>query len=293
MCKRIAIIGAGLTGIGCLTELVNADYKVRLYERNDDIGGVWHPENCYSGLSLHGASATFEYHDFPLPQSVDKARPISAREVYEYLKAYFSHKSFYNYAEFNTEVEKISYSRSSRVYTLHMRKRGTNEAREEQFDYVIYTHGFSARTVPSIPNSASFAGKIFHSFDLTDSKLNDLVEARKNVVLIGGSKTATDLILRFNRHGYRVRWLCRKNYWFLRSEPLIAITEARMAGTSWGGYRRLGMFIGSVVGGKSPRLHLAIWRACGLLDTYGARHWDFRKFHWGRIGDNAMSTLRA
>ena len=49
MSMRVAVVGGGLTGIGCLVELLDAGHDVRLYERNDDIGGVWHPSNCYSG----------------------------------------------------------------------------------------------------------------------------------------------------------------------------------------------------------------------------------------------------
>jgi cation diffusion facilitator CzcD-associated flavoprotein CzcO len=292
MRKRVAIIGGGLTGIGCLTELVSAGHDARLYERNDDIGGVWHPANCYSGLSLHGASAAFEYHDFPLPASVDTARPISSPEVHEYLKAYFAHKGHYDRAEFDTEVEAISYSGTSRTYTLRLRKRGAADVSTRDFDYVVYTHGFTARNLPAIDGACSFAGQALHSYDLSESKLVELVGAGRKVVLVGGSKTATDLILRFHHHQHEVKWLCRKNYWFLRSDPLINIVAGRMSGKSWGGYRRVALFIGDIAGSKLPRVQLAILRACGLADTFGARHWDFTKFHRGRIEDASMSKLR-
>lgn len=292
MPKRVAVIGGGVTGIGCLTELVNAGYDARLYERNDDIGGVWHPVNCYSGLALHGASAAFEYHNFPLPKSVDKARPISSPEVYEYLKAYFAHKGLYSRAEFKTEVEAISYSRSSRIYKVRLRRRGAADVRTQDFDYVVYTHGFTARTLPVIRGAESFAGQTLHSFDVTETKLVELVRAGRKVVLVGGSKTATDLILRFRRHQHDIQWLCRKNYWFLRSDPLIDIVTGRMSGRSWGGYRRVALFLGDLIGSRLPRVQLAVWRACGLVDTFGPRHWDFTKFHRGRIDDASMSTLR-
>jgi hypothetical protein len=292
MRKRVAVIGGGLTGIGCLTELIDAGHDAQLYERDDDIGGVWHPANCYSGLSLHGASAAFEYHDFPLPDSVDRARPISSTQVYEYLRAYFAHKGLYDHAQFETEVEKISYETSSGRYTLHLRKRGTGDLQTQEFDFVVYTYGFTARTLPSIEGADLFQGEVIHSFDLTESKLVELVCAGKKVALVGGSKTATDLILRFQQHGHKVQWLCRKNYWFLRSDPLIAIVADRMSGKSWGGHRRVALFVGDIIGSKMPRVQLAMWRAFGLVDTFGARHWDFSKFHRARIGAAAMLTLR-
>lgn len=291
MRKRVAIIGGGLTGIGCLTELVSAGHDARLFERNDDVGGVWHPANCYSGLSLHGASAAFEYHDFPLPGSVDKARPISSPEVHAYLKAYFAHKGHYDRAEFDTEVEAISYSASSRTYALRLRRRGAADVSLQNFDYVVYTHGFTARTLPTIDGADSFAGQALHSFDVSESKLIEIVRDRRKVVLVGGSKTATDLVLRFRQHGHDVRWLCRKNYWFLRSDPLINIVSDRISGQSWGGYRRVALFIADIFGSRLPRAQLAILRVCGLADTFGPRHWDFTKFHRGRIDDASMLTL--
>ena len=281
-----------MTGLGCLTELIDAGHDVRLYERNDDIGGVWHPANCYSGLSLHGASAAFEYHDFPLPAGVDKARPISSPEVYEYLRAYSARKGLYDHAEFRTEVEKISYSSTSRRYTLHLRKCGAGDTGTQEFDFVVYTHGFTARTLPAIEGAELFKGLAIHSFDMTEARLAELVRAKKRVVLGGGSKTAADLVLRFHAHGHDVRWLCRKNYWFLRSDRLIEIVTNRISGRSSGGCRRVALFVGDIIGSKAPRLQLALWRAFGLVDTFGARHWDFTKFHRGRIGESAMSALK-
>lgn len=35
-----------------------------------------------------------------------------------------------------------------------------------------------------------------------------------------------------------------------------------------------------------------MWRAFGLVHTFGARHWDFTKFHRARIDEVAMSTLK-
>lgn len=291
MTKRVAVIGAGLTGIGCLAELRRAGYDARLYERNDDIGGVWHPSNCYSGLSLHGASAAFEYHDFPLPGTVDKSRPISSAEVYDYLRTYFHHKDLYRHSEFNVSVQKISWSSLKREFTLQMVKRGVDEAQSATFDYIVYTHGFSARTLPEIEGAERFAGQVFHSFDMTEATLAELVRSGRKVVLVGGSKTATDLILRFDRHGYQVKWLYRKNYWFLRSDVLIKILSSRLAGRSNGWFRRTVVFAGDLLGTKLPRLQLALWRAFGLVHTFGARHWDFTKFHRGRIEAAAMSKL--
>jgi thioredoxin reductase len=292
MKKKIAIVGGGLTGIGCLVELLQAGHDARLYERNDDIGGVWHPSNCYSGLSLHGASAAFEYYDFPLPDFVDKSRPISSAQVYDYLRRYFRHKNLEAHSEFETSIEKISYSQATQKFTLHIVRRGDAGTHTAEFDYVVYTHGFVARTLPRVDGADLFAGQILHSFDLTEAKLVEFVRVNKKIVVVGGSKTATDIILRLHHHDLPATWLYRKNYWFIRSEPLIEILTQRLSGRSGGFVRRAVFVIGDFLGTKMPRVHLALWRAFGFAHTFGAKHWDFTKYHRGRIETAAMSQLK-
>jgi dimethylaniline monooxygenase (N-oxide forming) len=292
MTKRIAVVGGGLTGIGCLAELVRAGHDVSMYERNDDIGGVWHPSNCYSGLALHGASAAFEYHDFPLPAGIDKSRPISSPQVFAYLRDYFRHAGLYARAEFNVAAEQVAYSRATGKSTLRLRHTGSDEVRQEEFDYVVYTHGFAARTLPHIKGADRFAGELLHSFDLSEEKLAELARTGRKVVVVGASKTATDMVLRFHRHRHPVTWLYRKNYWFMRSDVLIDIHARKAVGLSEGRFRRALLFAGDLIGTKAPRLHLALWRAFGLAHTFGPRHWDFTKYHRGRIEDAPMAILR-
>ena len=216
---------------------------------------------------------------------------MTSGQVYDYLRSYYRHNGLDEYSEFETEVEKISYSTAARKYTLRTRKRGSDEVRSAEFDYVVYTHGFAARTLPKVEGSDQFAREIFHSFDITEAKLAELAAANKKIVVVGGSKTATDLILRFHRHGCLTKWLYRKNYWFIRSDPLIDIATRRVAGRSGGLFHRTALFVGELLGTKMPRLHLALWRACGLAHTFGPPHWDFTKYHRGRIETAAMATL--
>lgn len=291
MNKKIAVIGAGLTGIGCLVELRRAGHAVRLYEQNDDIGGVWHPSNCYSGLSIHAPAVTFEYHDFPLPSLLDKSKRITSGQVFLYLKSYFTHHGLYRFSEFNSKVDRISYSTRSGKTRLGLRRADGTVASEE-FDYVVHTHGFAARNVPRIDNSKAFNGRILHSFDVNDQCIDEIVRANSRVVLVGGSKTATDLILRFHQHAYHVHWLYRRNYWFIRSDPLINVIADRLAGKRGNLFHRAMFLLGDLLGARRPALHLALWRASGLLHTFGPKHWDFRKYHRGRIDSAAMSVLR-
>jgi protoporphyrinogen oxidase len=56
MKKKVAIIGAGLTGLVAGYRLCQAGYKVTIFERNDDIGGLM------GGFKINGTSLEKAYH---------------------------------------------------------------------------------------------------------------------------------------------------------------------------------------------------------------------------------------
>ena len=64
---RVAIIGAGMSGIGMAAKLRMAGIDdFRLYEQWDDLGGTWHA-NQYPGLSCDVASRYYQYTFAPNP----------------------------------------------------------------------------------------------------------------------------------------------------------------------------------------------------------------------------------
>ena len=64
---RVAIIGAGMSGIGMAAKLKMAGIEsFHLYERWDDLGGTWHA-NTYPGLHCDVASRYYQYTFAPNP----------------------------------------------------------------------------------------------------------------------------------------------------------------------------------------------------------------------------------
>ena len=54
--KKIAIIGAGLTGLTAGYELSKKGHKVTIFEKSDDIGGLM------GGFKIEGTSLEKAYH---------------------------------------------------------------------------------------------------------------------------------------------------------------------------------------------------------------------------------------
>ena len=64
---RVAIIGAGMSGIGMAAKLRLAGIEsFRIYERWDDVGGTWHA-NTYPGLTCDIPSRYYSYTFAPNP----------------------------------------------------------------------------------------------------------------------------------------------------------------------------------------------------------------------------------
>jgi len=279
---RIAIIGAGWVGIGCARMLLEAGYKIDVFESNPDVGGVWHPQNHYSGLEIHSYAKNVEFFDFPLPGHVNKADRITAQQVFTYLCDYCKFHNLYNFITFNTQAERIDYNTNTNEYEVFFKK----------YTHVIYTHGFSSRSLPEVEGIKKFFGKAIHSFFANQALIQSLVEENKKVIIVGGSKTATDLILQFQKRGYQVPWLYRKNYWFINRDIMYKALEATSQN------KKLRMFFTKLIykisdkcGALHPEAAFYYMRALKLIHTFGKKHGDFKRFHNGALDGNQIKLL--
>lgn len=98
--SKIAIIGAGVSGIAAAKQLAHHDPVV--FEASDSIGGVW--SHCsYSSTKLQSARCDYEFTDFPWPKREDSSFP-SHLEVLEYLNSYARHFDVLKRVRFNSKV---------------------------------------------------------------------------------------------------------------------------------------------------------------------------------------------
>jgi hypothetical protein len=288
--KKIAIIGGGYRGIACLKELLDRGYEVHLYEKNNDIGGTWHSDNLYDGLKTHTSAFTNQFPNFPYPKEINIYERLSGIDAYKYLRYYCEYYNLFKSIRLNAQISKILYNSKLKKCTLII-----NESQSEEYDYIVNTNGFSDKTIPNFKGEKEFLGKIIHSFDANTAFIEYIISNNKKVVILGGSKTAGDIIISFYKHAYKnIKWLYRKSYWFFCYD-FIYNARTSVAGRIKGLFLQNFIIFYFFCFAYHPliiNITCAIARFIGLIETYGVKHSDYKKFHFGIFDRKELDMLK-
>ena len=178
---RVAIIGAGMSGIAMAAKLRLAGIEsFRIYEKCDQLGGTWRA-NTYPGLTCDIPSRYYSYTFAPNP---DWSRVYSpGREIWSYLDRVAGEFALADRISLGTEV--------SEGHWLDGRWRlRTSRGEEADYDFIITAAGALVHPVkPDIPGLDSFAGRVFHSAEWDHSvPLRD-----RRIAVIGTGSTGMQL----------------------------------------------------------------------------------------------------
>ena len=180
---RVAVIGAGVSGIAAGYRLQQTHLDFTIYEKNEDVGGVWW-ENRYPGCRLD--TPNFAY-SLSFAQKQDWPQQFSRQpEIQSYLATVASASGLKRHIRFGTEVDAMRFNEDRATWTLTIRDR-SGRVTEEEFNAVITAVGILSR--PSLPDIAgldTFKGRIVHSAVWPE----DLDLAGKRVAMVGTGASA-------------------------------------------------------------------------------------------------------
>lgn len=184
--RDIAIIGAGIAGLSTAKVLQEFGHRVRVYEKDDEVGGVWAASRRYPGLSTQNPRETYAFSDFPMPDHYPEWP--SGAQMQAYLEAYVDRFALRSRIQLRTQV--VRAEPDDRGWRLHVV--GPEGERTDRCDYLIVCNGiFSVPSVPKWPGSEAFTaagGRICHTSEFTD-----LEQARgRRVLVIGYGKSSCD-----------------------------------------------------------------------------------------------------
>jgi len=284
---RIAVIGAGWSGLAIAQVLRDCGMQVSCYEHLDDVGGTWHRSLAYAGLKTDVPLYRCEFYNFPYPdRDRNRMERISAAQMFDYCQQYARDRDLYPLISFNTSVKSLHYSTETKTCYLDLILEDGSSSTVGPFDFVVSTQ-FNAPRLPKFTGQEQFSGQILHSNDVKETVVADAIANAKKVVLLGGSKAATDIAYYFTQQGCPFIWLMRSPYWFANyNKAFYDLKTKKLASYPLRYLHYLGM-----LAPLPSEWRLRVWRWVGLLHTPGTPQDDFTKFHLGWVDEEQIETL--
>ncbi|KAI2520409.1 FMO1 isoform 3 [Pan troglodytes] len=111
MAKRVAIVGAGVSGLASIKCCLEEGLEPTCFERSDDLGGLWrfteHVEegraSLYKSVVSNSCKEMSCYSDFPFPEDYPNYVPNS--QFLEYLKMYANHFDLLKHIQFKSGIQ--------------------------------------------------------------------------------------------------------------------------------------------------------------------------------------------
>ena len=180
---RVAIIGAGLGGIGLGIKLKQAGIDFTILEKAEGVGGVWRV-NTYPGLTCDIPSHLYSFSFEPNP---DWSRVYSGRdEILAYIERCVERYGLRPQIRLGTEVARADFDDGSGRWKLT-----TTSGEQIEADVVLTACGQLSRpALDRIEGADRFAGPIFHSARWDHSV--DL--AGKRVAVIGTGASTIQIV---------------------------------------------------------------------------------------------------
>lgn len=212
MTKRVAVIGAGPSGLAQLRAFQSAAAKgaeipeVVCYEKQSDWGGLWnytwrtgldeHGEPVHSSMYRYlwsnGPKECLEFADYTFEEHFGK--PIASYPpravLWDYIKGRVEKAGVRDWIRFSTPVRLVTYDEGTGTFTVTAQNLIDSTMTAEVFDNVVVASGhFSTPNVPYFEGMEGFNGRVLHAHDFRDA----LEFKGKDILIVGRSYSAEDI----------------------------------------------------------------------------------------------------
>ncbi|MCB9725796.1 MAG: NAD(P)/FAD-dependent oxidoreductase [Spirochaetaceae bacterium] len=157
---RVAIIGAGMSGLVAALRLQQAEIPFVIFEKSDGVGGTWH-DNVYPGCRVDVSN---HFYSYSFAQRLDWPQLFSPQEVLlDYFRTCADRFDLRRHVRFGTEVTEAVFDEARGVWNLGLR---TSDGATERFEAQAIVSAVGQLNRPSwldIPGREDFRGPAFHS----------------------------------------------------------------------------------------------------------------------------------
>lgn len=184
---RVAIVGAGMSGLVAAHRLLQAGVSIMMFEKNDEVGGTW-LENRYPGCRVDVPNHLYSYS---FAQREDWPQQFSSQDVLlDYFHRCSDNLNLRPHIRFRTEVLAAEFCDDSATWKLTIRNPDGTEEILEAEALVSAVGQLNRPSLPAIAGRESFAGPSFHSAAWDSS-----VDLRgKRVAVIGTGASGYQLV---------------------------------------------------------------------------------------------------
>ncbi|QZY44119.1 flavin-containing monooxygenase [Mycolicibacterium austroafricanum] len=259
---RVAIIGAGMSGLCMAAKLQDAGIEdFTVFEKADEVGGTWR-DNTYPGLACDVPSRYYAYSFRPNPEWSHMMPP--GPEVFRYFRQFATERGIRRHIRFGADVTAARF-RDGKWWL-------TSPAGVEEFDVLVTATGFlRVPRYPDILGLDTFTGPMFHSSRWDHSvSLSD-----KRIGLIGTGSTGVQITSALGGNVRHLKVFQRTPQWICPWPNLRVSEHTKAAMRRWTwlnsfGYWFWGGFVRSIFGVAPVRPGWQRW----LYQTQC--HWNLR-----------------
>ena len=211
--KKVAIIGAGPSGITAIKNFADQGFEVTAFDRCEGVGGNWRfndpsgHSSVFETTHLISSKYTSFFEDFPLPDSAPDYP--SHKELLSYFNAYADHFDIRKLIKFNTEVTNCKKIDGDR-WEVEWNTLGSDEKNIGEYDALVVCNGHHHK--PRYPDyPGEFTGELIHSHEFKSAKpFQD-----KRVLVIGGGNSACDVAVETARVSKSTSISWRRGYYLI------------------------------------------------------------------------------
>ncbi|XP_041482053.1 flavin-containing monooxygenase 5-like [Lytechinus variegatus] len=220
MGKKIAIIGAGASGLAAIKCCLDEGLEPVCFDKADDIGGLWYyreereDQGCvYESTVINTSKEVMCFSDFPIPD--DFPNFMHNRLVLKYYRLFCDRFDLRKYIHFHTKVDSAVFADDFKetgqwkVTTTHQE---TCKSMTEIYDAVLVCTGHHCTPyTPDFEGLKEFKGQVLHTHDY----LKPDGFAKKRIMVIGVGNSGCDAAVELSRCASQVYLSTRRGTWII------------------------------------------------------------------------------
>lgn len=203
---KVAIIGAGITGVTSAAHCVGHGFDVTIFEAGgeENLGGIWSRVNNTSSLQIH--SLMYRFHPSVKWERGYPDRQQILSQVRQLWKRY------------NLDEKTVFNFKADKVYQDEKGRWVINDTSNGRFDGLIAAVGTCGDPKrPHISGMEKYRGPIYHSSQLTGKSAKG-----KTMVVIGGGASAVEALeYAADEDAAKVFILARSDKWIIPRNPIV------------------------------------------------------------------------